>query len=117
MIHSRILAMTAAAPLLLAAGTAGPAQAGRAAYASTAVGTVFFPNPVQQLGLQNLTDAKDADLPVLEPAYQRQTLTNLDGSDTLTGAYVTVKSSTGKAAVATGGVFPDWHRDTDQFEQ
>jgi zinc metalloprotease ZmpB len=117
MFHSRTLAVTAATALLLVAGTAGTAQPGRGAFTSTAEGTVFFPNPVQQLGRQDLTDAKDADLPVFAPAYKRRTLTDLDNSGTLTGAYVRVKSSTGKAAVATGGVFPDWHRDRDQFEQ
>src|SRR5438094_10149463 len=35
----------------------------------------------------------------------------------LTGAYVRVKSTTGKPATAVGGAFPDWHRDADQFEQ
>ncbi len=118
MLHSRTLVLTAAcAAFLLGAGSVGTAQAGRGAFTSTASGTVFFPNPVQQLGLQNLTDAKDADLPVFAPAYQRKTLTDLDGSGTLTGAYVRVKSSTGQAAVATGGAFPAWHRDSDQFEQ
>ena len=117
MFHSRTLVLTAAAALLLGAGTAGPAQAARGAFTSTARGTVFFPNPVQQLGLQDLTDAKDADSEVFGPAYKRRTLTDLDNSGTLTGAYVRVKSSTGQAAVATGGMFPDWHRDRDQFEQ
>ena len=43
-------------------------------------GTVFFPNPVQTLGREDLTDAKDADLPVFAPAYRRVTLTDLDGT-------------------------------------
>jgi hypothetical protein len=78
---------------------------------------VFYPNPVQQLGLQSLTDDKDADSAVFGPAYRRVTLTDLDGSGGLAGRYVTVKSSTGKAAFAAGGAFPVWHRDADQFEQ
>jgi hypothetical protein len=45
------------------------------------------------------------------------TLTDLDASGTLTGAYARVKSSTGKAAVAVSGAFPAYHRDADQFEQ
>jgi hypothetical protein len=71
---------------------------------------------VQQLGLENLTDNKDADDPVFGPAYHSVTLTHLDGSGTLTGAYVRVKSNTGKQATAVNGRF-DYHRDRDQFEQ
>jgi zinc metalloprotease ZmpB len=44
-------------------------------------------------------------------------LKDLDASGTLTGAYVRVKSNTGKAATAVDGAVPDWHRDADQFEQ
>jgi len=93
-----------------------PAPAARAAV-TTAPGTVFFPNPVQALGRQDLTDAKDADLPAFAPAYRRVTLTELDGSGRLSGRHVVVKSSTGKAATLTDGAFPAWHRDSDQFEQ
>ncbi|MET7392402.1 M36 family metallopeptidase [Dactylosporangium sp. NPDC005572] len=93
-----------------------PASAAHAAVTSAA-GTVFAPNPVQTLGRQDLTDAKDADLPAFAPAYRRVTLTDLDGSGRLAGRYVVVKSSTGKAATLSGGAFPDWHRDADQFEQ
>ena len=85
--------------------------------AATADGTVFFPNPVQQLGNQGLTDGKDADAAVFAAAYRRVPLTHLDGSGTLSGDYVTVKSNTGKAARSVDGAFPDWHRDADQFEQ
>jgi len=98
-------------------GTSSVAVAADGSFDHTATGTVFFPNPVQQLGLQNLTDNKDADDPAFAPAYRRVTLTDLDGSGALTGAYVTVKSATGKAAKAVGGVFPDFHRNADQFEQ
>lgn len=84
---------------------------------STATGTVFWPNPVQSTGNQSLTDSKDADLAAFASAYRTATLTDLDGSGRLRGAYVAVKSSTGKAAVATNGVFPAYHRDQDQFEQ
>jgi fungalysin metallopeptidase (M36) len=82
-----------------------------------AAATVFYPNPVQQLGDESLTDQKDADYPALAPAYRRVVLTNLDGSGTLTGRYVRVKSETGTAARTVGGDFPVWHRDSDQFEQ
>lgn len=113
----RRLVVAIAAVTAVAASTAsGGAQA--AGFGSTAEGTVFLPNPVQQLGLQDLTDNKDADDPVFGPAYRRVTLTDLDGSGSLTGRYVVVKSKTGKpAAVAVSGAFPDWHRDADQFEQ
>ncbi|NUR86775.1 MAG: bacillolysin [Nonomuraea sp.] len=97
---------TASAAAAATIGAASPAG-------STATATVFYPNPVQQLGDQNLTDAKDADLPAFAPAYRSVTLTDLDGSGTLTGAYVRVKSSTGKAARDTFA----YHRDADQFEQ
>jgi hypothetical protein len=85
--------------------------------AGTAAATVFAPNPVQTLGRQDLTDAKDADLPVFAAAYRRVTLTDLDGTGRLAGRYVIVKSSTGKAATTVDGAFPAWHRDADQFEQ
>ncbi|WP_214325359.1 M36 family metallopeptidase [Nonomuraea sediminis] len=101
------LALTAAIATIGAASPSG----------TTATATVFYPNPVQQLGDQNLTDAKDADLPAFAPAYTGVTLTDLDGSGTLTGRYVRVKSTTGKAAQAVGGAFPAYHRDADQFEQ
>ncbi|WP_433088086.1 M4 family metallopeptidase [Dactylosporangium sp. CA-052675] len=93
-----------------------PASAAQAAVTS-APGTVFFPNPVQALGRQDLTDAKDADSPAFAPAYRRVTLTDLDGTGRLSGRYVVVKSSTGQAAVLVDGAFPAWHRDSDQFEQ
>jgi Fungalysin metallopeptidase (M36) len=95
----------------------GTAQAAGSQFTGTSTGTVFYPNPVQQLGRQDLTDSKDADRPEFAPAYRRVVLSGLDGSGGLTGAYVTVKSNTGQAAAATAGAFPDYHRDSDQFEQ
>jgi thermolysin metallopeptidase-like protein len=83
----------------------------------TATGTVFYPNPVQQLGNETLTDAKDSDAAALAPAYRTVTLTDLDGSGSLTGRYVAVKSETGSAARVVNGALPDFHRDSDQFEQ
>ena len=41
----------------------------------------------------------------------------VNGSGTLTGQYVRVKSSTGTPARAVTGAFPPYHRDADQFEQ
>jgi hypothetical protein len=104
---------TGVAALTLAVGfVATGAQA-----AANPTGTVFYPSPVQQLGRQDLTDQKDADYPDLAPAYRRVVLSNLDGSGTLTGRYVRVKSKTGTPARIEGTDFPVWHRDADQFEQ
>jgi Fungalysin metallopeptidase (M36) len=87
---------------------------------STAPAQVFAPNPVADLGIQTLTDQKDADYfsadPALARAYHRVTLTDLDGSGTLTGTYAKVISETGKAAADTGTGFV-YTRDQDQFEQ
>jgi zinc metalloprotease ZmpB len=86
-------------------------------FQSSARGTVFFPNPVQQTGLQSLTDRKDRDYAALQPAYRRVTLTQLDASGSLTGRWVRVKSETGRAARIVDGQLPAYHRDADQFEQ
>jgi zinc metalloprotease ZmpB len=86
--------------------------------ASTAPAQVFAPNPVADLGIETLTDQKDADYfsadPVLRKAYHPVTLTNLDDSGTLTGDYAKVISETGKAATGTSFKYT---RDQDQFEQ
>ncbi|MGE5828019.1 MAG: M4 family metallopeptidase [Micromonosporaceae bacterium] len=110
------VAVAAAAALAVVSSTA-IARAAADPFGRSASGTVFYPNPVTQLGMQNLTDNKDADDPVFGPAYRQVTLTNLDDSGTLTGRYVRVKSSTGAAAGAVNGAFPAYHRDADQFEQ
>ncbi len=112
-----VLAAVAATAALVVAGASGVALAAGDPYGSSATGTVFYPNPVQQLGNESLIDNKDADSPVFAAAYHQVTLTRLAGSGTLTGAYVRVKSATGKAAVAIDGAFPAYHRDSDQFEQ
>jgi len=108
---------TAAIGIGLSAGLAGTPAASAAPVAGQAAATVFFPNPVQQLGDESLTDQKDSDYPALAAAYRRVTLMHLDGSGTLTGTYVTVKSKTGTPARTVDGAFPVWHRDADQFEQ
>lgn len=100
--------------LTLLSSTSG---AGAASSDTTAEGTVFFPNPVQDLGDTSLRDNDDSDYAALAPAYHRQLLTELDGSGTLTGKYVVVKSNTGKAAATVDGAFPAWHRDDERFEQ
>jgi hypothetical protein len=106
-----VLALAAAAPA---------AAAPKPAAGSTAPGQVFAPNPVADLGIETLTDQKDADFfsadPALARAYHRVTLTDLDGTGTLSGTYAKVISSTGKAATNTGSGFI-YTRDQDQFEQ
>jgi zinc metalloprotease ZmpB len=99
---------------------AGPGAAAKpvpATFTSTARGTVFLPNPVQQTGLQSLTDRKDSDYAALQPAYRRVTLTDLEGSGSLTGRWVRVKSETGRAVRFDGGELPAFHRDADQFDR
>jgi hypothetical protein len=115
-IRRTAVVLGAAAVTAIAAAGIAIAPAASAATGGSAA-TVFYPNPVQQLGDESLTDQKDADYPALAPAYRGVILTNLDGSGTLTGRYVQVKSETGTPARAVGGDFPVWHRDADQFEQ
>jgi Fungalysin metallopeptidase (M36) len=110
--------MRRAPVVAIAAAVALAVLAPAAPAASTAPAQVFAPNPVADLGIQTLTDQKDADYfsadPVLRKAYHRVTLTNLDGSGTLSGAYAKVLSETGKAATGTSFIFT---RNQDQFEQ
>src|SRR5258705_12256248 len=115
---SGILAIAAALSLAVAASaTAAPKPPPSG---STAPGQVFAPNPVADLGIQTLTDQRDADYfsadPTLARAYHRVTLTDLDGTGTLTGAYAKVISETGKAAADTGIGFV-YTRDQDQVQQ
>src|SRR4051794_6702709 len=85
--------------------------------ASSARGQFSLPTPAADLGIQTLTDQKDADYfsgaPLLSKAYPRVTLTNLDGSGSLTGDYAKVIPKTGKAATATGDGFI-YTRDQDE---
>jgi hypothetical protein len=112
--------VAAALALALAASTSAIAAPKPSPGGSTAPGQVFAPNPVADLGIQTLTDQKDADYfsadRTLARAYHRVTLTDLDGSGTLTGTYAKVISETGKAAADTGSGFV-YTRDQDQFEQ
>ena len=102
------------------AAAACAAAAAAPAPARTASGQVFAPNPVADLGIQTLTDQKDADYfsadPMLRRAYHRVTLTNLDASGTLTGDWARVVSETGTPARDTGSGFI-YTRNQDQFEQ
>lgn len=102
--------------VLAAAALAGVAVAKGPSNNSTGTGTVFFPNPVAQLQDQTLTDQKDADYAALQPAYRNVTLTNLDGSGTLTGDWAQVVSETGDPARSTTNTFT-YHRTDDRFEQ
>jgi hypothetical protein len=94
--------------------------AGAHAAGTTAPAKVFFPNPVQSLQDESLTDRKDADFfsadPFLRTAYKSVILTDLDGSGTLSGTYAKVISETGPAATATADGFT-YTRDDDRFEQ
>ena len=83
---------------------------------STGSGTVFLPNPVADLQDQSLTDEKDADYPALEPAYHSVTLTDLDGSGYLVGAWANIRSETGPPAYSPTNEF-HYRRDDDRFEQ
>jgi zinc metalloprotease ZmpB len=102
-------ALVTASATSAAAASTGPAG-------STGTGTVFVPNPVQSLGDESLTDQKDADAAVPAAAYHEVTLTNLDGSGTLSGDYATVVSETGKPARSPTNTFR-YTRHQDQFEQ
>jgi zinc metalloprotease ZmpB len=105
------------AAVALATGTATSAMAASPGpVGSTGIGSVFVPNPVQSLGDESLTDQKDADAAVPAAAYHDVTLTNLDGSGTLSGDYATVVSETGKPARSPTNTFR-YTRHQDQFEQ
>jgi hypothetical protein len=108
-----IATLAAAASLAVLPGAAQAAG-------STAPAKVFFPNPVQSLQDESLTDMKDRDFfsadPLLRTAYTPVTLTDLDGSGTLTGTYAKVVSETGTPARLGSDGFA-YTRDDDRFEQ
>jgi zinc metalloprotease ZmpB len=106
-----VLALAAVTVVVATASGANPPSG-----SSTGFGTVFFPNPVAQLQDQTLTDQKDADYAALQPAYRNVTLTNLDGSGTLTGDWAQVVSETGDPARSPTNTFT-YHRHDDRFEQ
>jgi zinc metalloprotease ZmpB len=113
---TRFVKLTIAAAALCVAVTPTAHAAQAAPSGSTASAQVFFPNPVQSLRDETLTDQKDANYPALAAAYERKTLTDLDGSGTLTGAYAKVESETGTPARSSASGFV-YTRDQDQFEQ
>jgi Zn-dependent metalloprotease len=106
------LAVCVAAAAVLVGVAAGKGSSS----SSTGVGTVFLPNPVADLQNESLTDQKDADYAALQPAYHNVTLTNLDGSGTLTGDWVQIVSETGDPARSSTNTFT-YHRTDDRFEQ
>src|SRR3954463_2288010 len=110
------LTKLAIAVAAVCAAIAVPAAAKPTPTGSTAPAQVFFPNPVQTLRNEALTDQKDANYAALGAAYRRVALTDLDGSGTLTGTYAKVESETGTPARNTGSGFV-YTRDQDQFEQ
>ncbi|HWC41004.1 MAG TPA: bacillolysin, partial [Actinomycetota bacterium] len=91
-----LLVLSVVGLLLATATSASAAKPGPGA--STGIGSVFVPNPVQSLGDQSLTDQKDADAAVPAAAYHDVALTHLDGSGFLRGDYATVVSETGDPA-------------------
>jgi len=108
---SVLFALTIVASALVVSAAGKPS-----ARSALAVGTVFLPNPVADLGDQTLTDQKDADYAALAPAYHDVLLTNLDGSGFLVGDWAQVVSETGDRAYSPSNEFR-YHRDDDRFEQ
>ena len=113
------LALAATASLTITtAAAAAPGRNNMEADAARATGTasVFKVNPVQSSGIQSLTDQKDAASAVPASEYAEVGLTRLDGSGYLRGDWVSVESSTGKAAYSATGSYV-YNRADDQFEQ
>jgi zinc metalloprotease ZmpB len=112
-VRSGILAigMALAVGLILAA-----VASARPGAASTGVGSVFVPNPVQSLGDESLTDQKDSDAAVPAAAYYDVGLTHLNGSGYLRGDYANIYSSTGNLAFSPTNTFR-YRRHADEFEQ
>ena len=98
----------------LVVAVAGATKPGSGSSVGSAM--VFVPNPVQSLGVESLTDQKDADSAVPAAAYHAVQLTNLDGSGFLHGDYATVYSSTGNQAYSPTNTFA-YTRHQDEFEQ
>ena len=103
-----------AAVALVAASAAYATKPGSGS--STGTARVFAPNPVQDLGIQTLTDQKDAASAVPAAAYHSVTLTDLDGSGYLSGKWAVVRSQTGAPAYSPTNAFV-YDRQQDQFEQ
>ncbi len=106
--------ITVAAVALVAASAAYATKPGSGS--STGSALVFAPNPVQDLGIQGLTDQKDAADAVPRAAYHAVTLTDLDGSGYLRGAWAVIRSETGSPAYSPRNMFL-YDRHQDEFEQ
>ena len=111
-----VAALSLAASLLVASSLVLNAAGKPPAGSASGVGTVFFPNPVADLGDETLTDQKDADYAALAPAYRDKVLTNLDGSGFLVGDWANIVSETGAPAYSPSNEFR-YRRDDDRFEQ
>jgi hypothetical protein len=109
-----LVGLVVCACALVVVATASGTKPG--AGSSTGVGSVFVPNPVQELGTETLTDQKDSDAAVPASAYHDVTLTNLDGSGFLHGDWATVVSETGNPAYSPTNTFR-YTRSDDRFEQ
>ena len=115
----RLMTAGLAVAATTAALVAGPSQAdkpGSGASTKTGTGQIFMVNPVQSSGNQSLTDSKDANTPELAAQYTTAPLRNLDGTGTLSGSWVDVRTTTGKPAYSADNTFV-YTRDQDQFEQ
>jgi Zn-dependent metalloprotease len=77
-------------------------------------GRVFDPNPVVTLQNESLTDARNSDSAAFSGAYKSVTLTQLDGSGFLRGAYAT---NTSKQAVSSATYTYNYTRADKGFEQ
>ena len=77
-------------------------------------GRVFNPNPAVTLQNGNLTDQNNADYAALAGAYKTVTLTGLDGSGKLDGAYANNRS---KREVSSSSNTFNYNRSQDGFEQ
>jgi zinc metalloprotease ZmpB len=102
---------------VLALGTTSAAYATKpGSGSSVGRGLVFAPNPVQDLGIQGLTDQKDSADAVPAAAYHEVTLTDLDGSGFLRGGWAAIRSETGNPAYSPANRF-FYDRHQDEFEQ
>jgi Zn-dependent metalloprotease len=77
-------------------------------------GTVFEPNAVVTLQNESLTDNRDRDSAVFAPAYKTVTLTQLDNSGALVGAYA---RNTSKKPVSSVSHTYNFNRSDNGFEQ
>jgi hypothetical protein len=103
-----------AAVALAAASAAYAAKPGSGSDTGRAL--VFAPNPVQDLGIQTLTDQKDSAGAVPQEAYRAVTLRDLDGSGFLRGKWAEIRSETGNPAYSQTNTFL-YDRRQDEFEQ